>query len=104
MLSSPQYSMTTRSRPTPAPACGGAPSLNPSMYACRWDAEVAEGQEGQLEPAKARQSTGVHECKAPLIGTPNTPERCPPPNPQTQNCNARMRVCVRARARLYTLG
>ena len=32
MLSRPQYSMTTRSSPTPAPPCGGAPNLNESMY------------------------------------------------------------------------
>ena len=34
MFDSPQYNMTTRSKPTPAPPCGTAPYLKASMYDC----------------------------------------------------------------------
>lgn len=69
MLFRPQYSMTTRSRPTPAPPWGGAPYLNASMYVCTVSTKTPQAPARSATRAQRKRlavtwAKGVHMCRA----------------------------------------
>ena len=94
MLSRPQNSITTRSRPTPAPPCGGAPYLlavcgreeaggvsNVRVARARKLRKIADPPCSQLHQTPHRSSTPCPVRPGPAPSTPGAAPHPPPPAP-----------------------